>query len=53
MGLYISQKEGRIITVFRPQSIVWFASVLPQKMEQVGGWKQKSSDFLKKNAYCQ
>ena len=33
----------------RPQSIVWFASVLPQKMGQVGRRKQKSSDFLKKN----
>ena len=31
------------------QLIVWFASVLPQKI-----WKQKSSDFLKKRTiYCQ
>ena len=37
-----------ILYIIRPQSIVWFASVLPQKMGQVGRRKQKSLDFLKK-----
>ena len=37
-----------ILYIIRPQSIVWFASVLPQKMGRVGRRKQKSLDFLKK-----
>ena len=45
-----------ILYIIRPQSIVWFASVLPQKMGRVGRRKQKRLDFLKKtkqNIYCQ
>ena len=38
----------------RPQSVVWFALVLPKQMRWVGRWKQKTFDFLKKiYAYCQ
>ena len=42
------------ISLVRPQSVVWFALVLPKQMRWVGRWKQKTLDFLKKiYAYCQ
>ena len=41
-------KEFCLAYIGHNQLIVWFASVLPQKMGRASGWKQRSLEFLKK-----